>query len=99
VQVTRRQARQAWRAQAVKAAVTSERARRHASARRRYRVRPVRGVSPLTIDAAVRRIDALPRVRADRVAAARHRISAGVHPSADEVAEMILRRVICDRLS
>jgi hypothetical protein len=81
------------------AALRSSR-RRDASRRRRAqgRVRPARAADPTTLDRAVRQIDALPRVRRERVVAARTRLAAGEHPSADEVAAMIVRRSLCDRL-
>jgi hypothetical protein len=40
----------------------------------------------------------MPRVRRERVVAARARLANGEHPSADEVAAMIVRRSLCDRL-
>jgi hypothetical protein len=82
------------------AALRSSR-RRDASRRRRAqgRVRrPVRAADPTTLDRAVRQIDSLPRVRRERVVAARTRLAAGEHPSADDVAAMIVRRSLCDRL-
>jgi hypothetical protein len=74
--------------------------RRDASRRRRARgrARPVRAASPTTIDRATRQIEAMPRVRRERVVAARARLANGEHPSADEVAAMIVRRSLCDRL-
>jgi hypothetical protein len=81
------------------AALRSSR-RRDASRRRRAqgRSRPVRAASPTTIDRAVHQIEAMPRVRRERVVAARTRLANGEHPSADEVAAMIVRRSLCDRL-
>jgi hypothetical protein len=81
------------------AALRSSR-RRDASRRRRARsrVRPVRAASPTTIDRATRQIEAMPRVRRERVVAARTRLANDEHPSADEVAAMIVRRSLCDRL-
>ena len=81
------------------AALRSSR-RRDASRRRRARGRagPVRGVNPTTIDRAARQIEAMPRVRRERVVAARTRLARGEHPSADDVAAMIVRRSLCDRL-
>jgi hypothetical protein len=74
--------------------------RRDASRRRRARgrARPVRAVNPTTLDRAVHQIETMPRVRHERVVAARTRLANGEHPSADEVAAMIVRRSLCDRL-
>jgi hypothetical protein len=68
-------------------------------ARRRRAVGPARGVAPTTIDRAMARVAAQPRVRAGRVSAARARVHAGDHPVPEAVAESVLRRSICDRLS
>lgn len=74
--------------------------RRPRPARRRRRaVGPPRGVAPTTIDRAIARVAAQPRVRAGRVSAARARVRAGDHPPPEVVAESVLRRSICDRLS
>jgi hypothetical protein len=92
--------------QAARAFAALRASRRRAGSRRRRgrgragRIRPGRaiGISPTTIDCALREIEALPEVRSDRVVAARRRLAAGEHPSADEVADMIVRRSVCDRL-
>lgn len=84
--------------QAARALAALRSSRRRGGARRRRRAGPPRLAGPLVIDRAVRRADAAPRVRHDRVVAARARLRAGVHPSADEVAGMIIRRSLCDHL-
>jgi hypothetical protein len=56
------------------------------------------GASPMTIDLALRAIDALPPVRIHLVEAASARLAAGERPSADAIAEMAIRRAVCDRL-
>lgn len=92
--------------QAARAFAALRASRRRAASRRRRdqgragRVRPGRavGIGPTTIDCALRQIEALPEVRPERVVAARRRLTAGDHPSADEVADMIVRRSVCDRL-
>ncbi|HEX6417583.1 MAG TPA: hypothetical protein VFZ77_03775 [Acidimicrobiales bacterium] len=52
----------------------------------------------MTIERALRTIDALPRVRVALVEAASARLAAGERPSADAVAEMAIRRATCDLL-
>jgi hypothetical protein len=52
----------------------------------------------MTIDRALRTIDALPPVRVALVAAASARLAAGDRPSADAVADMAIRRATCDLL-
>lgn len=66
--------------------------------RRRRRAGPGRGVSPATIDRAVARVHAQPRIRIARVSASRARLRAGDRPSPEVVAGSVLRRSICDRL-
>lgn len=44
------------------------------------------------------RIESLPRVRREHVLAARQRVADGACPSADEVADMLVRRSLCDSL-
>jgi len=86
------------------------RSQRRTWARRRRRLRPHRGVPPTTIDlttallasvAELRRglLDDRNWVSIERIQAARARVEAGEEPSSDVVAEMIVRRAICDRLS
>jgi len=73
--------------------------RRRARPRAGLRTRPARGVSPLVLDRAMARVAAQPVVRAGRVRAARVRLRTGVEPSAEAVADALLRRAICDSLS
>jgi hypothetical protein len=91
------------------------RTQRRTWARRRRRLRPHRGAGPRTIDRttsgrttvdhgtieAIRRhlLDDRNWVSIERIEAAQARMKAGDMPSADVVAEMMLRRAICDRLS
>jgi hypothetical protein len=91
--------------QAAQALAALRSSRRRGAARRRRgqgrgegRARPARAVAPTTIDCALRYIEALPRVRRDRVVAARRRLVAGEQPTGDEVAAMIVRRSLCDQL-
>lgn len=91
---------QVSRREASRALAVLRRAQRHTVARRRRRRgHPSRGVSPLTVDAAVGLADRSGRVRGEQVAAARARLAAGHDPSPEAVAEMMIRRAICDRLS
>ncbi|HEY8525487.1 MAG TPA: hypothetical protein VIL48_11015 [Acidimicrobiales bacterium] len=90
--------------QAARAFAALRAGRRRAASRRRRRgatrVRPGRaiGLGPTTLERAVRSVEAQPRLRRERVVDARRRLDAGDHPSADEVADMIVRRAVCDRL-
>ena len=84
--------------QAARALAALRSSRSRSASRRRRRSGPRRLASPLVIDRAVREIEGMPRVRRDRVVAARARLLAGEHPSADEVAAMIIRRSLCDHL-
>jgi len=89
------------RSQASQALDTVRRRRARASTRHRRPGRPsatVMSVSPMTIERALRTIDALPPVRVALVEAASARLAAGERPSADAVAEMAIRRVTCDLL-
>lgn len=91
------------------------RAQRRTWARRRRRLRPHRGTCPGAIDRttscrttvdhatieSIRRhlLDDRNWVSIERIEAAQARLGAGEEPSADAVAEMMVRRAICDRLS
>ncbi|HET9611981.1 MAG TPA: hypothetical protein VFP06_20365 [Acidimicrobiales bacterium] len=89
------------RSQASQALDTVRRRRARASTRHRRPGRPssaVMFVSPMTIERALRTIDALPRVRVALVEAASARLAAGERPSADAVADMAIRRATCDLL-
>lgn len=69
--------------------------------RRRRQTRPaarVMSASPMTIDRALRTIDALPPVRIALVEAAAARLAAGERPSAHAIADMAIRRATCDLL-
>jgi hypothetical protein len=88
---------------------------RRTSARRRRRLRPHRGGAPGTVDPSTScrttvdhsTIESIHRhllddgnwVSIERTGAAQARLVAGEEPSADVVAEMMVRRAICDRLS
>jgi hypothetical protein len=105
---------QVSRREAARALTILRRARR-TSARRRRRLRPHRGRAVGTVDRSAScrttvdrsTIESLHRLLLDRrnwisierVAAAQARMQAGEEPSADVVAEMMVRRAICDRLS
>ena len=74
------------------------RASRRRGAARRLRARPAQAVSPRTLDRALGVIDDTPAVRPGAVASARRRVSRGDCPTGDEVAEMVVRRSLCDQL-
>lgn len=75
---------------------------------RHRRRRPTRGrpgdghasglaaTSPLTIDAALRIIDAQPPVRVALVDAASARLAAGTRPTAEQIADEAIRSALCD---
>ena len=89
------------RSQASQALDTVRRRRARPTSRHRRPGRPgaaVMSVSPMTIQRALRTIDAQPRVRVALVEAASARLAAGERPSADAVAEMAIRRATCDLL-
>jgi hypothetical protein len=82
--------------QAARALAALRSSRRRGPSRRRRRARPARVAAPLTVERAIRHIESLPPVRHDRVTAARRRVSAGEHPSAGQIADMVVRRTLCD---
>jgi hypothetical protein len=86
------------RSHASQALDTVRRRRARASTRHRRPSAAVLSVSPMTIERALRTIDALPPVRVALVAAASARLAVGERPSADAVAEMAIRRATCDLL-
>ncbi len=96
---------QVTRREASRAIATLRRTQRQTLARRRRRARPRRGlsptkgVSPSTIDTALDLLDESRWIRIELVSAARERLADGDEPSADEVADMLVRRAICDQLS
>lgn len=106
---------QVSRREAARALMILRRTQRRTSARRRRRLRPHRGGAAGTVDRSVscrttvdrRTIESLHRLLLDdrnwisieRVEAAQARVQAGEEPAADVVAEMMVRRAICDRLS
>jgi hypothetical protein len=83
-------------------AVRRQRHRRHGHVRRHQSVaRPgsaVSATSPLTIDAALRIIEAQPAVRIELVDAASARLAAGDRPTSEQIADMAIRRATCDAL-
>lgn len=70
--------------------------RRRARIHRRHssHTGPTAGVSPLTIDTALRIIDGLPPVRVALVDAAAARLAAGERPSAEEIADGVIERTL-----
>ena len=88
---------QVSRRQAALALDVVRRRHRRASSRRHHRGRPVARPAPRVIDLVVRTVDGQD-LRIELVQAASARRAAGEWPSADEVAEMALRRAACDRL-
>jgi hypothetical protein len=90
---------QVTRREASRALAVLRRTQRHVLARRRRRARPRRGVSPTTIDCALDLLDERRWIRIELVSAARDRLAEGDEPSADVVAEMLVRRAICDQLN
>ena len=83
-------------------AVRRQRHRRRGHVRRHHPVaRPgsaVSATSPLTIDAALRIIEAQPRIRVELVDAASTRLAAGERPSSEAIAERAIERARCDLL-
>ncbi|MCX7619680.1 MAG: hypothetical protein N2037_02410 [Acidimicrobiales bacterium] len=58
-----------------------------------------REISALDLPAGlIEQLAAEPAVRADRLAQARHRLSAGEHPDAQTLATKMVGRLVCDRL-
>lgn len=106
---------QVSRREAGRALMMLRRTQPRTSARRRRRPRPHRGGAPGSVDRTIScrttvdqtTIESIHRHLLDdrnwisigRVEAAQARLAAGHAPSADVVAEMMLRRAICDRLS
>jgi hypothetical protein len=62
------------------------------------RRRPGVRISPYVLDLVLKEVEGQGPVRIDLVDAASARRDAGEWPTADEVAEMTLRRAVCDRL-
>jgi hypothetical protein len=101
--------------EAARALMILRRTQRRTWARRRRRLRPHRGGAAGTVDHTIScrttvdggTIESIHRhllddrnwIRIERVEAAQARLEAGDRPSADVVAEMMVRRAICDRLS
>jgi hypothetical protein len=101
--------------EAARALMILRRTQRRRLARRRRRLRPHRGGAAGAVDRSVgcrttvdrNTIESLHRLLLDdrnwisieRVEAAQARVHAGEEPSANVVAEMMVRRAICDRLS
>jgi hypothetical protein len=106
---------QVSRREAARAIMVLRRTERRTWARRRRRLRPHRAAGPATIDRttscrttvdhgtveSIRRhlLDDRNWVSIERIEAAQARLEAGDEPSADAVAEMMVRRAICDGLS
>jgi hypothetical protein len=106
---------QVSRREAARALMILRRSQRRTWARRRRRPRPHRGGASGTVDRATScrttvdhsTIESIHRhllddrnwVSIERVEAAQARLEAGDEPSAGVVAEMMVRRAICDRLS
>jgi hypothetical protein len=84
--------------QATLALETVRRRHRRASARRHQARRPVQRPKPLVVDFILQMGEGEPPLRIELVQAASARRAAGEWPSADEVADMALRRAACDRL-
>jgi hypothetical protein len=94
MQVSRRQA--ALTLEAVR------RRHRRAVGRPRHQIQVRRGpgvkISPNVLDLVIREVEGQGPVRIDLVRAASARRDAGEWPTADEVADMTLRRAVCDRV-
>jgi hypothetical protein len=101
---------QVSRREAAQALMVLRHTQRRTAGRRRRRLRPLWRHSPSTVDPSTidrRTIDDVYRrllddrnwVSIERIEAARARLEAGEEPSSDVVAEMIVRRAICDRLT
>jgi hypothetical protein len=84
--------------QATLALETVRRRHRRAPARRHQARRPVQRPKPLVVDFILSMGEGEPPLRIELVQAASARRTAGEWPSADEVADMALRRAACDRL-
>jgi hypothetical protein len=101
--------------EAARALMILRRTQRRRSARRRRRLRPHRGGASGAVDRTIGcrttvdhgTIESVHRhllddrnwIRIERVEAAQARLEVGEGPSAEVVAEMMVRRAICDRLS
>ena len=80
-------------------AMRRNRHRRRRPTRGRPRVGPgsaLAATSPLTIDEALRIIDAQPPVRVELVDAASARLAAGMRPTSEQIADEAIRRARCD---
>ena len=101
---------QVSRREATRALMILRRTQRRTWARRRRRLRSHLDVPRPTIDPTTAHRATVERLRRgllddrnwvsiERIQAARARLEAGEEPTSDVVAEMIVRRAICDRLS
>lgn len=80
-------------------AMRRTRHRRRAHGGGRHPARPagaLTATSPLTIDAALRLIEAQPPVRVELVDAASARLATGDRPTAEQIADAALREARCD---
>ena len=93
---------QVSRRQAALALDVVRRRHRRAIGRHRHQIRVRRGpgvkISPHVLDLVLQEVEGQGPVRIDLVRAATARRDAGEWPTADEVADMTLRRAVCDRL-
>jgi hypothetical protein len=91
---------QVSRRQAALALDVVRRRHRRATGRHRHQARRGPGVrpSPVTIDLVLREIEGLGPVRIELVEAASARRAAGEWPTPAEIADMAVRRAVCDRL-
>jgi hypothetical protein len=91
---------QVSRRQAAVALEAVRRRHRRAMGRGRHEVRrgPATRPSPVVIDLVLREVEGQGPVRIKLVEEASARRAAGQWPTADEVADMALRRAVCDRL-
>lgn len=83
-------------------AMRRQRHRRRAHARGRHPTRPTSALtatSPLTIDAALRIIEAQPSVRIELVDAASARLATGSRPTSEQIADRAIRGARCDLLT
>jgi hypothetical protein len=103
------------RQEAARALMILRRTQRRTWARRRRRLRPHRGGAPGMVDRTIScrttvdhgTVESIHRhllddrnwISIERIEAAQARLEAAAEPSADVVAEMMVRRAICDRLS
>ena len=91
---------QVSRRQAALALDVVRRRHRRATGRHRHQVRrgPGSRPSPVVVDLVLREVEGVGPVRIELVQAASARRAAGEWPTADEVADMALRRAVCDRV-